>query len=75
MVTYFRNQSDFAFALIEIIDSYWADKINEKELFSKVVELVDKNPEKTFRENHYTSIIKQRLGKKRIGLLDKILNR
>lgn len=75
MVMYFKNQRDFARALIEIIDSYWAKKITEKELHSKLVAHIEKNPEKTFDGEDYTSILKQRLGKKRIILLNKILNR
>jgi len=73
MITYFKSQKDLANALINLIDSYWSSNINEELFLDRIKEIVTKNSEKVYSENNYTSVIKQRLGKRRIELLDKIL--
>lgn len=73
MVTFFKNQKELAQALIEIIDSYWEKSLKEEEMMSKIEELVQKNREKVFTQGDYASVIKQRLGKKRLALLIKVM--
>ena len=72
MVTYYKNQISLAHALIDIIDKYWAEELSEEAMISSLSELIEKNKEKLFQDDDYTSIIKQRLGKKRLDLLTKI---
>lgn len=72
MVTYYKNQISLAHALIDIIDKYWAEELSEEAMISSLSELIDKNQDKLLVDNEYTSIIKQRLGKKRLDLLTKI---
>lgn len=73
MITYFKSQKELAKALISIIDQYWDNQLNEDLLIKQTNEIIDKNIEKVFLDNEYTSILAQRLGKQRIQLLDKIL--
>lgn len=73
MVTYFKSQKDFAKALISLVDGYWEDEVNESDFIERVRELAYKNEEKLFGCEDYSSIIKQRLGKRRIELLNKVL--
>ena len=73
MNTYFKSQKDFAKALIIQIDLYWENETQEYEFIDRIQELVLKNKEKLFQQGDYTSIIKQRLGKRRIQLLNKVL--
>lgn len=73
MNTYFKSQKEFAEALIILINSYWEQKIEETEFLNRIKELVSKNEEKMFSDGDYTSIIRQRLGKRRIELLNKVL--
>lgn len=75
MVTYFKSQKDLAEALIKHIDAYWNYELSEQDLISQVKEYITKNEEKVYSDGDYTSVIKQRLGKKRLELLDKILNK
>lgn len=75
MVTYFRSQKDLAKALIKLIDAYWNYELSEQDLISQVKEYIIKNEEKVYSAGDYTSVIKQRLGKKRLELLVKILNK
>ena len=72
MVTYYKNQISLAHALIDIIDKYWAEELSEEAMISSLSELIEKNKEKLFQDDDYTSIIKQRLGKKRLDLLTKV---
>lgn len=74
MVTYFKSQKDLAEALIRLIDSYWSYELKDDELISQLNDYLVKNREKLFDGNDYTSVIKQRLGKRRIELLNKVLN-
>lgn len=74
MITYFKSQKDLAEALIKIIDDYWSYELSEDTLVIQVNELVDKNREKVFKSGFFTSVLIQRLGKRRIELLIKILN-
>jgi uncharacterized protein (TIGR04540 family) len=73
MITYFKSQKDLANSLINLIDSYWSAEINEELFLDRINEIVSKNNEKVYSDNDYTSVIRQRLGKRRIELLDKVL--
>lgn len=73
MITFFKSQKDFANALIALIDSYWEYETKESEFINSIQELVLKNEEKLYSCGDYTSIVKQRLGKRRIELLNKVL--
>ena len=74
MVTYFKSQKDLAVALIQLIDNYWNYELNEENLIKQINELSTKNKEKLIVNGQYTSVLKQRLGKRRVELLNKILN-
>lgn len=73
VVTFFKSQKDLAEALIVLIDSYWKNELKEDLLVSQLSELVMKNSEKVYLDDRYTSVLKQRLGKRRIELMNKIL--
>lgn len=74
-ITYFKTQLDIAIALKVLIDKYWDKNLIERDFIEDVKTLIEANRELIFRNKEYTSIIKQRLGIKRLALLDKILNR
>lgn len=73
MITYFKSQRDLANALINIIDLYWSQQLSENEMIEKILEIVTKNMDMMFKGNDYTSVVNQRLGKKRIRILNKII--
>ena len=74
MITYFKNQSDIAEALKDVIDRYWAMKVNEDEFIEYLKQVAKNNQELLYKDNDYTTVVKQKLGIKRLGLLTKILN-
>ena len=75
MITYFKTQLDLTKALIDLIDDYWNLKINEKDFIRDIKQICKNNEELLFKEGDYVSSARQRLGVKRIKLLDKILER
>lgn len=72
--TFFKTQKEISDKLISTIDSYWNGEINENEFLKCANTLVKNNQDIIFKENSYGAVVKQRLGKKRICLLDKVLN-
>lgn len=75
MITYFKSQKDLADSLITVIDTYWRLEITEQELIDYLHSVYKKNKDKIInKENEPTSVIKQRLGKKRLNLTTQILS-
>jgi uncharacterized protein (TIGR04540 family) len=75
LITYFKTQLDLIKALIDLIDDYWNLKINEKDFIRDIKQICKNNEELLFKDGDYVSSVKQRLGVKRLTLLDKILER
>lgn len=73
MITYYKNQKELAKGLVEIIDTYWKQKTSEQDFLNYVNKIAQNNSEKLYKDNDFTSVINQRLGKKRTELLYKIL--
>lgn len=72
-VTYFKNQNDLEEALKELIDRYWAMKLNEDDFIAYLRQVSKNNEELLYTNNGYTTVVKQKLVIKRLGLLSKIL--
>ena len=73
MITYFKSQRDLAKALNKYIDDYWAMKISERDLINYLKQVYKNNENKIIKGNQITSVVKQRLGKKRLELIIKIM--
>ena len=74
MITYFKSQRDLADTLIKIIDSYWSLQISEPDLIDYLNKVYENNKDKVYKQKKITSVVSQRLGKKRLNLLIQILN-
>ena len=72
-MTFYRNQKELAHALKELIDSYWREETDEEVLFKQVQEIVERNKDKVYSEGVYGSVLEQRLGKKRLFVITRIL--
>ncbi len=75
VITYFKNQSDIAEALKDVIDRYWAMEIVEEEFIEYLKQVAKNNQELLYKDDDYTTVVKQKLGIKRLSLLTKILSR
>lgn len=73
MRTYFRSQLDLALTLRDIIDKYWGMEIQEDEFIYYIKQVEENNKEKLYKDGDYTSVVKQKLGAKRLDLVDKVL--
>lgn len=71
--TYFKNQLDLALTLRDVIDRYWRMEIKEDEFINYIRQVDENNKEKLYKDEDYTSIVKQKLGAKRLDLIDKII--
>lgn len=71
---FFTCQSELAIELIKIIDSYSHKQISEQRLKSLILRMTNNNKEIIFLNGELKSIIRQRLGKKRIRILMLIID-
>ena len=73
MITYFKSQRDLAEALNKYIDDYWSMELSEVDLIKYLKQVYENNKDKIMKDNQITAVVKQRLGKKRLELIIKIL--
>ncbi|HBI73378.1 MAG TPA: glycosyl transferase [Lachnospiraceae bacterium] len=68
-----KSQKELANAINTVIDQYYNDEIDEVVLKRLIFSLVKNNESKVFKDKNFTTIIKQRCGKRRLELLEKII--
>lgn len=69
-----RTQRDLATVVNKVIDNHWENKISEQQMIEYIKMLYKNNPDKFVKENHFTTIVKQQCGKRRLGIIKKILD-
>lgn len=72
MITFYKSQKDVAQALKHLIDNYWEQKIEEEDFINRLNQIIANNQDMVFKDNDFTSQVKQRLGKKRMKLILKV---
>jgi len=70
--TFYKNQKEVAEAINYVIDSYWADEIKEKQMIQLINEIIKNNDSLVFKNGDFTTILKQRCGKRRLEIALKI---
>lgn len=75
MKLFYKTQRELASALNSIIDDYWRDYINEETLIKNVIEIYTNNPQKVIKQDDFTTILKQQCGKRRLEIVQKILDK
>ncbi|HHU69912.1 MAG TPA: TIGR04540 family protein [Thermoanaerobacterales bacterium] len=70
--TFYKNQTEVAEAINFVIDSYWADKIVEEEMIQTIKDIIRNNDSLLHKNGDYTTIIKQRSGKRRLEIVSRI---
>ncbi|MBB2481348.1 TIGR04540 family protein [Bacillus sp. APMAM] len=71
---FYKTQRELASALNSIIDAYWENKIEESILIKEVEDIYKNNPKKVLKYGDFTTILKQQCGKRRLEIVDRILN-
>lgn len=72
---FYRTQRDLATALNQLVDAYWQEEIDESTLMEGVKDLHEHNTNKMIKDNDYTKIIQQTCGKRRLEIIDKIIEK
>lgn len=70
--TFFKNQKEAAQAINFIIDSYWDDKIDEKNMIELLQGIMRNNDSLIFKENEFVTLLRQKCGKRRLEVVLKI---
>ncbi|PRR70125.1 TIGR04540 family protein [Clostridium thermopalmarium] len=70
--TFFKNQKEAAEAINYIIDSYWEDRIDEKNMIELLKGIMRNNDSLIFKDNEFVTLLKQKCGKRRLEIALKI---
>lgn len=71
---FYKTQRDIAEVINELIDSYWDNTIDENLLINNIKVLHGNNLNKIIKDGDFTTILKQQCGKRRLEVVEKILN-
>jgi uncharacterized protein (TIGR04540 family) len=71
---FYKTQRELAVSLNSIIDSYWENQIKEDVFIKSVCDIYINNPNKLLKEGSFTTVLKQQCGKRRLEVVEKILN-
>lgn len=72
--SFYKTQRELAYVLNQLIDKYWGNDVGENELIQHINSLYINNPGKMKKGEQYTSILHQICGKRRLEVIDRILN-
>ncbi|UZW12857.1 TIGR04540 family protein [Clostridium pasteurianum] len=71
---FYRTQREMANVINKIVDEYWNNNIKEDELIQHIQTLFINNPRKIKKGDQFTTIIQQVCGKRRLEIINRILN-
>jgi len=75
MQTYHKNQRDLSIEIIRIIDDYWVANKSEDEMIQEVKNLLTQNIELAYKNGCLRSTLTQRLGMKRVRIIEKVMSK
>ncbi|WP_336765625.1 TIGR04540 family protein [Paenibacillus sp. USHLN196] len=70
---FYKSQEEVAKALNTLIDSYWNNEVNEAFMLTNVGNLIQNNRSKILKDTDFTSILKQKCGKRRLEVVARLL--
>ncbi len=71
--TFYKSQVEVAAALADVIDAYLEDEIDENFMKKSVNKIIENNREKVINTQGFTTVVKQKCGKRRLSIISKIL--
>ena len=71
---FYKTQRELAGVINKLIDAYWNGDIKEDFLIYQIYSLHINNPSKIMKNSDFTTIIKQQCGKRRLEVVERILN-
>ncbi|MEN1966608.1 TIGR04540 family protein [Lentibacillus sp. N15] len=69
-----KTQRDLAASINLVIDKYWEDEIDESNMIELIQKLYATNTNKFKKGGNYTTILRQQCGKRRLEVVDKVIN-
>lgn len=70
---FYRTQRELAVAINNLIDSYWKEQIDEQQLIQSIKDIHLNNPGKLLKDNQFTRVVQQQSGKRRLQVVERIL--
>jgi uncharacterized protein (TIGR04540 family) len=70
---FYKSQVEVSKAINELIDTYWDNQLEEDELFENIKKMLEYNEQKIIKNNDFTTVLKQKCGKRRLEVMTKIL--
>lgn len=70
---FYKSQVEIADVINELIDGYWENKIDEPLLIENMNKLYDNNQTKIIKDAEFTTVIRQKCGKRRVEVVERIL--
>jgi uncharacterized protein (TIGR04540 family) len=71
---FYRTQRDLATSINLVIDKYWEDEIDESKMIELIQKLYTTNTSKFIKEGKFTTILRQQCGKRRLEIVDQVIN-
>ena len=71
---FYKTQRELADVINQLIDAYWDNELSEDFMIDQVTSLHRNNPSKMMKNNDFTTIVKQQCGKRRLEVVERILN-
>ena len=73
--TFYKSQVEVANALSEVIDDYLEDRIEENFMINSINKIVENNKDKVINTEGFTTVVKQKCGKRRLSIISKIIEK
>ncbi|MDR7870708.1 MAG: TIGR04540 family protein [Tissierellaceae bacterium] len=71
---FYKTQRELAEVINQIIDGYWEDGISEENMMQQIRVLYRNNESKFVKDDNFTTILKQQCGKRRLEVVQKVLD-
>ena len=71
--TFYKNQSEVAKAIMKLVDSYWSNQINEFTFIESIKKIEKNNDHLLYKDGDYSTILRQKCGKRRLEVITRIL--
>lgn len=69
---FYKSQIDVSVVINQIIDGYWNNDIEENIMIDRINKLLRNNYSKIIKDGDYTTVLKQKCGKRRLKVVTKV---
>lgn len=70
---FYKTQREIADVINTLVDGYWEHKLEEEIFIESVITIYKNNSRKILKDNVFTTILKQKCGKRRLEIISSIL--